>query len=170
MHAAAIDAKNRLGHEGSIDTVLEGDFLNYQAVGHHTISHGQGIGVSHIYLVLAGGNLVVGVLNTDAHLLQGEHRLSSQVSSGVQRSHIKVASNIHGLGSPGVLKIKILKLRPDIIGVAQVSRSLQVSLQDISGVTIKRLTSWSQDVTEHAGDAVMFLGPPGEQLESIGVR
>ncbi|MBA7709684.1 hypothetical protein ES703_118606 [subsurface metagenome] len=83
MHAAAIDAENRLGHEGSINSVFQGYLLDHQTVGHHVVSHGQGISVPHVYLVLAGGNLMVGILNTNTHLLQVENRLFPQVSGGI---------------------------------------------------------------------------------------
>jgi acetylglutamate kinase len=43
--------------------VLQRYFLDYQAVGHHIISHGQGVGVAHINLVLADSHLVMRFVN-----------------------------------------------------------------------------------------------------------
>ena len=50
-----------------------GDLLHHQADGHDGVGHGQGVGVAQVDLVLAGGVLVLGVLDGDAHLLEGEH-------------------------------------------------------------------------------------------------
>ena len=66
MHAAAVDAEGRLGHEGGIDAVSKGNLLDHQAIGHHVIGHGHGICIPHIYLMLAGGYLVMGILNAYA--------------------------------------------------------------------------------------------------------
>ncbi len=45
MHAIAVYPENRLRHEGGIDTVLLSYLLDYQAIGHHVIRHGEGVGV-----------------------------------------------------------------------------------------------------------------------------
>ena len=50
-----------------------GDLLHHQAHGHHGVGHGERVGVAQVDLVLAGGVLVLGVLDRDAHLLEGEH-------------------------------------------------------------------------------------------------
>ena len=50
-----------------------GDLLHHEADRHDGVGHREGVGVAQVDLVLAGGVLVLGVLDRDAHLLEREH-------------------------------------------------------------------------------------------------
>ena len=52
------------------------DLFHDEADGHDRVGHREGVGVAQVDLVLARGVLVLGVLDGDAHLLEGEHGLS----------------------------------------------------------------------------------------------
>ena len=60
-----------------------GDLLHHQPDGHDGVGHGEGVGVAQVDLVLARGVLVLGVLDGDAHLLEGEHGALAQVAGHV---------------------------------------------------------------------------------------
>jgi len=54
MHSTSVLSENGLRHEGGVDTVLQGDFLDDETVGHGAICHGEGVCVSKIDFVLTG--------------------------------------------------------------------------------------------------------------------
>jgi hypothetical protein len=80
VHARSLDAGQGLGHEAGVDAAALGHLLHHQADGHDGVGHGEGVGVAQVDLVLAGGVLVLGVLDGDAHLLEGEHGPLAQVA------------------------------------------------------------------------------------------
>ena len=168
MHTAAIDAEDGFGCESGVDPMLQGFQLDYQAIGHHVVSHGEGVSIAHINFVLAGGDLVMGILNTDAHLLQGEHSFSPQVGGGIPGGHIEIAALIQGLGFLVIFKVEVFQFGADIEGVAKVGCPLQGLFQDISGVTLEGLAAGSYNIAENSSFRVFFRAP-GEQLEGIGV-
>ncbi|MBA7591740.1 hypothetical protein ES708_33901 [subsurface metagenome] len=90
--------------------------------------------------MLAGCHLMVGILNPNTHILQGQNGILPHLDGGVTGSHIEVASMVQRHGTIGVLEIEELQFRPHIKGIAQVGGMLQVSLEDKSRVALKRLT------------------------------
>ena len=46
-----------------------------------------------------GPDLVVGVLDVDAELLEREHRLAADVGAGVERRQVEVAALVERLGA-----------------------------------------------------------------------
>ena len=70
------------------------DLLDHQPDRHHGVGHGQGVGVAQVDLVLAGGVLVLGVLDGDAHLLQGEHGPLAQVAGQVGGGELEVGAGV----------------------------------------------------------------------------
>lgn len=69
VHARALDAGQRLGHEGGVDAPLLGQLLHHLAHRHDRVGHGEGVGVAQVDLVLARGVLVLAVLDGDADVL-----------------------------------------------------------------------------------------------------
>ena len=114
VHARAVLAEQRLGHEGRVQAVLEGVLLDRDPVGHAVVGHLQRVGVAHVDLVLAGADLVVGVLGVDPELLQCEHGLAPQVGAGVERGQIEVAALVEHLGRLRIPEVEVLELRADI--------------------------------------------------------
>ena len=71
VHARAVDAVDRLGHERRVQAVLVGDGLEGELEGDGVVGGAQRVGVLEVDLVLAGGHLVVGGLDADPEGLQG---------------------------------------------------------------------------------------------------
>ena len=70
VHPRALHPGEGFGHEAGVHTLLSGHLLHYQPDRHVRVGHGEGVGVAEVVLVLAGGVLVLGVLDGDTHLLQ----------------------------------------------------------------------------------------------------
>ena len=100
VHAGAVLAGDRLGHEGGVHAVGVRDLLDRKAVGHDDIGHLARLGVAQIDLVLRGSDLVVRVLDGDAELLEREHGLATKVARDVERSEIEVATVVEELACP----------------------------------------------------------------------
>ena len=92
VHAGAVVAEERLGHERGGVAVLVGDVLDDVLVHHQPVGHlGQGV-EPHVDLGLAGGaHLVVVDLDVDAGLDQRQHDLRAEVLQLVGRRHGEVA-------------------------------------------------------------------------------
>src|SRR5258708_25922488 len=67
MHAGAVDAVERLGQEGGAQAVARRDGFDDVACGDDAVRAAQGLVAGEIYLVLAGGNLVVAGLDAGSH-------------------------------------------------------------------------------------------------------
>ena len=98
VHAGAVLAEQRLGHERRVPAVLHRVLLDRDAVRHAVVGHLQRVGVAHVDLVLRRADLVVGVLDVDAQLLEREHGLAAHVRAGVERGQVEVAALVEDLG------------------------------------------------------------------------
>ena len=70
---------------------------------------------------------MMGVLDVDPHLLEGQHRLAAHAGPGVERRQVEVAALVEHLGDaavgPGVTEVEELELGTDVEGIeAQVVR------------------------------------------------
>ena len=115
VHARAVLAEQRLRHERRVPAVLHRVFLDRDPVGHAVVGHLQRRRVAHVDLVLRGADLVVGVLDVDAELLEREDRLAAHVGAGVERGEVEVAALVEDLGllarlRPGVAEVEELEL------------------------------------------------------------
>ena len=80
MHAAAVVAEERLGHEGGGEAVLPGDVLDHVLVDHHVVGHAGQRVEAHVDLGLAGrGHLVVMDLDRDAGAFERQHDLAAHI-------------------------------------------------------------------------------------------
>ena len=169
VHPRAVLAEERLGHERGMPAVLHGVLLDRDAVGHAVVGHLQRVGVAHVDLVLAGPDLVVGVLDVDAELLEREHRLAAHVGAGVERGEVEVAALVEDLGRVLVLEQEVLELRADVEGVeAHRARALERSAQDVARVALVGRALGREDVAEHPRDALLVRAPR-EHREGRGV-
>ena len=71
--------------------MLDGDLLDDHLVGHNGVRHGQRLVVAQVDLMLRGAELVVRVLDGDAHLLEREDGVTAQVAGIVERGEVEVA-------------------------------------------------------------------------------
>jgi len=169
MHPAAVHACQRLGHEGGVDAMLHRHLLDGDAVGHATVSHGQGVSVPQVDLVLAWRHLVVAVFDADPHLLEGEDGLAAEVRPAVDGKAVEITARIEDLGGAFIRKIEILEFGTHIEGVALLGGPGEHAFEDVSGVTLVGRAVRVQDVTEHPRHRPV-AGTPGDQLKGRRVR
>ena len=172
VHARALHAGQRLGHEGGEDALLARHLLDHHAGRHHGVGHGEGVGVAQVDLVLAARVLVLGVLDGDAHLLEHQHRAPAQVAREVGHGQVEVGAGVEGDRAPlgvGVGEVEELHLGRGEEGVAGGPGPLERPAQGVAGVTLERRAVEVGDVAEDAGHLRVVV-VPGQQLEGLGVR
>ena len=111
---------------------------------------------------------MVGVLHRDAHLLQGEHRVTAQVGSVVETRQVEIPAVVEHLGRMLVLKVEELKLGPYVKHVAHIERALDLACEHLARVALEGLAVGRADVAEHASHRVA-LRAPREHLKGRGV-
>ena len=168
VHAGAVLVGERLGHEGGVDAVAHGHFLDQQAVGHDGVRHGEGVRVAEVHFVLAGGRLVMAEGDADAHLFEGEHGFASEVRAAIERGQVEVAALVQRFGAGGVLEVEEFDFRRDVEGEADLRGASEDALEDPAWVAFERFAARDLDVAEHAGDG-LFARAPGEDLEGGGI-
>ena len=100
--------------------------------------------------MLGGSDLVVGSLNGDAKVLEGEDRLAPQVGAGVERGEVEVAADIEDLRRLGVGEVEEFELGADVEGVVEVGGALEVAAEDEAGVALERRAIRVRDVAERS--------------------
>ena len=165
-----------LGMKVANTPLLGRDLLDHQPDRHHGVGHGQGVGVAQVDLVLAGGVLVLGVLDRDAHLLEGEHGPLAQVAGPVGDRQLEVRAGVEqggGVtptsGRVGCGEVEELDLGGGVEGEALVPGPLEAAPQHVAGVTLER-------GPVEVGRCRRTPGPPprrrrgyGQELEGLGV-
>ncbi len=107
-----------------------------------------------------GPDLVVGVLDVDAQLLQRQHRLAAHVRAGVQRRQVEVAALVQHLGRRGVSEQEVLELRAHVERVeAHRLRALDRAAQHMARVALVRGFLGRDHVAEHAPHALLLRTP-----------
>ncbi len=92
MHARAVVAIERLGHEGGGETALAGDVLHHILVHHEIVRHAQQGCETHVDLALPRGrHLVVMAFHGNAEELHHPHHLAAHVLQRVRGGHREVA-------------------------------------------------------------------------------
>ncbi len=175
VHPGAVLAEQRLRHEGRVPAVFHRVLLDDDPVGHAVVGHLERVLVAHVDLVLGGADLVVGVLDVDPHLLQGEDRVAAHVGAGIERGQVEVAALVEDLGHAalglGRFEVEELELGADVVGVeAELLGAFEGAAQDPARIALVGVAARDPDVAEHAGDGVLALGAPGDQVEGRGVR
>ena len=114
VHARAVLAEQRLGHERRVIAVLERVFLDGDPIGHAVVGHLHRVGVSHVDLMLARADLVMRVLGVNPELFEREHRLAPQIGAGVECREIEVAALVEDLGRLRIPEVVVLELGTDV--------------------------------------------------------
>ena len=168
VHAAAVLAVERLGHEGGVHAVVRRDLLDDEADDHDAVGHEQRLVVVRVDLVLRRGDLVVAGLHVDAELVEGAHGLLAQVVAEVVGEHVEVAALVGELGVLGVLEVEVLELGADEELEAHVAGALELAAQHPARVALERLEVAVQDVAEHERRALVALRPR-QHVEGVPV-
>ena len=100
MHARTLDVREGLGHEARRDAGLARQFLDHVSHRHDGVGHGQRVGVAQVDLVLTRRVLVLGVLDADAHLFEGQDGPTAQLTRGVVREEVEVAAAVDRHAAP----------------------------------------------------------------------
>ncbi len=164
VHTAAVDAGNRLGHEGCMEAVLEGNGLGCKLEGDDTVGSGEGIAILEIDLVLAVSNFVVGGFDLKAHLAEGKNNVAPDIFCRVGWCEIEIGAVVLELGCrvPIVhLEQEELKFRAGVERVAHLGCFSHCLAQDETGISFKRLVAVRLDIADEPGN-LSFLGSPGE--------
>ena len=143
--------------------------LDDEARGHDVVRHGQRVRVHQVHLVLAGGGLMVGRLDGDAHLAEVEHRLTPKVRGDIARRLVEIAASVDSGGVIRALEVEKLNVRSYVELQAQTAGLLHALLEDVAGIAVEGRVLRGHDVAEHAGHGVLSRAP-GEDAERGGVR
>ena len=128
------------------------------------VGHRLRVGVAHVDLMLAGADLVVGVLGLDAELLEPEHGVAAQVRAGVERRQVEVAALVEHLGGARVPEVEVLELGSDE-EVVEAHRlgALDRAAQDVARIALVGRALRRADVAEHAPDGVLARARAGSR-------
>ena len=168
VHPAARLVAERLGHEGRVDALAERDLLDDVPGGEDVVGGRQRVGVAQVDLLLARGDLVVGVLHRDAHRLEHGDRLAPEVVRDVVRREVEVAAGVDRLGSGALggqrAQQEELDLRVRVEGEPGVGGLGERPAQHVPRVGPARRPVGHLDVAEHPRGA-RRLAAPGQHLE-----
>ncbi len=177
VHPRPLHSEQGLGHEGGVDAPLLSDLFDDQADGHDVVGHGHSVGVAKVDLVLGGPVLVLGVLDGDPHLLEGEHRALAQVPGQVGHRELEVGAVVQRDGRRSrrdVLRgeVEVLELGGGVEAEALFPSPFDGASQDIAGVALERGPVQVGDVADHPGGlvaAARFGIAHGQDLEGAGI-
>ena len=94
VHARAVLAVDRLGHERRVHPVTGGDRLDHQPERDQVVGGRERVGVAEVDLVLADRDLVVGGLELEAHLLERDLDVAPAVLAAVDRRDVEVRRGV----------------------------------------------------------------------------
>jgi len=118
--------------------------------------------------VLRRGDLVVVVLDPDAHVLEGVDRLVAQLSGGVERRHGEVPTLVERLRRLVVAEEEVLELRADVEGIeAHRLHPLERATEHVARVAFVRLAVRRDDVADHPADLRLTLS---RRHQAVGRR
>ena len=175
MHAAAVDAVDRLRHERGMEAAHLRNRLDRHAERHDIVRRAEGVGIAEVDFVLSLGNLVVARLDLEPELLEHQADLAPHVPAAVDGRHIEVPRRIRGArrGTALVVRLKQekLHLRPDVERIAEGLRLFQRLFQNIARVADKRRAVRIIHVADHArGLARMRLPRQHGERVQIGTQ
>ena len=174
VHTRAVDAEDGLGHKCGVQAILLGQGLHRQLEGHDVVGGVHGLGVLEVDLMLALGHLVVGCLDLEVHLLQGQADLPPGGFPVVQGAQVKVARLVVGLGGGLALLVGLeqeeLALRAHVEPVeAHVVGLLDHPLEHLAGIAHKGAAVRVVHIADQAGHLAV-AGPPRKDPEALQVR
>ena len=179
MHAVAVDAVERLGHERGVQPVLLGDRLQRRAKGDGVIGRAHRVVVLEVDLVLPDSHFVVAGFDHDAQLLERFDHLLADVG-GLVSGQVEVARLIVGQRfdarqtvvrfDAGAANHEELQLRTGHVAEAHVLGELDLPPQDAARIARERFAVRRVDVADDFGGAVVVAALPGDDAEGFEVR
>src|SRR6478735_2985414 len=158
----------RLGHEGRVDPLRQGDLLDDRPEGLDVVGRAQRVGIAKIDLVLAGRPLVVAELDRDTHVLEHRDGGATEVVAGAVRHVVEVAGVVDGdgstVGTTSLLEEEELDLGVGVEGETEVCGLAEGPLEHVPRVGEARCAVRQLEVAEHACRAGRVTAP-GQDLE-----
>ena len=170
VHTAAVDAADRLCHEGCMETVLECNGLGCKLEGDDAVCSGECIAILEIDLVLAVCNFVVGSFDLKSHVGQCKDNITADIFRRVRWCEIEIGSMIlklRGRYYHRHLEQEKLKFRTGVERVAHLCCFGHCLAQDVARISFEGLVAVRLDIADEPGN-LSFLGPPGK--DCIGCR
>ncbi len=165
VHPRAVLPEQRLRHERRVVAVLLRDLLHDEPVREHVVGHVERVRVADVDLVLRRADLVVVVLDGDAHRLERADRVAAHAGRGVHRRLREVAALVERLRPLVVLEEEVLRLGADVERVeAHRLHPLERAAEDVARVAGVRLAVGRDDVADHAAGLAV-----GQDLERLGI-
>ncbi len=150
VHPRAVLAEQRLRHERRVVAVLLRDLLHDEPVREHVVGHVERVREADVDLVLGRADLVVVVLDRDAHRLERADRVAAHTGGGVERRLREVAALVEGLRPLLVLEEEVLRLGADVERVeAHRGHPVERAAEDVTRVAGVRLAVGRDDVADH---------------------
>jgi hypothetical protein len=169
VHAAAVHAVQRLGHEGGVHAVVSGHFFDDQPAGHDAVGHDQRLVVVRVDLVLRGSDLVVRGLHGDVETVERADGLLAQVVAQIGRQHVEVAALVDHFGGGAVtLEVEVLELGSDVELEPERAGAVELTAQHPARVALEGPVIAAEHVAEHEGGLLVVLRP-GQDLERVPV-
>ncbi len=171
VHAAPVDAFDRLGHERRDVAEAAGNVANHELEGGEIVGRGERIGVPEVDLMLAGRHFVMGRLHLEAHFDQLLHNDSPDLLAPVERTQVEVGGRIVGDGGRRsvrrLLEHEELGFAAGHHGKAELPRPFDLTLEGGAGTAGKGLLVRGEDVAEQPGHpaALIIVGKDPEGVE-----
>ena len=128
MHTAAVDAVNRLGHKGCVESVLRSVSLNNVLKSHNSVGGKKSVAELEVNFVLSFSNLMVRRLNSIAHILKRKADITAAVFAVVNRVKVKISRLVARFNSRLAVLVKLEKeeftFGTDVEAVAELFRFL----------------------------------------------
>src|SRR6202035_1336433 len=97
------------------------------------------VGVAEVDLVLAGGVLVLGVLDGDAHLLEREHAALAEVARHVAGGELEIRAAVEGrrwVVGMGVGEVEVLDLGRRVEGETLLPGAVECPAKGVAGTSL----------------------------------
>ena len=168
VHARAVDAVDRLGHERRVQAVPDRHVLHDEPERADVVRRRQHIVVAEVDLVLAGRHLVVRRFDVKAHGFEREHDLAPHVLAHVHGAQVEIAGGVVRFGRrdavPG-LKQEELGLGPGLHRVAPGRRHRDDVLERRARAADEGRAFRRVDVADHPRDLLAGRAGPRKDAE-----
>ncbi len=147
------------------------DFFHHESKGHHTVGHGERVGVAQVDFVLAGGILVEAVLHRNAHGLQRANGFLAQCTGDIGGGEVEESTVVERNGSSTILagrEVEVLDVGRNIEDESLTPRSVQVATQHLPRVALERGAVQLCNIAEHPRLGGFGIHP-WQYFERVGI-
>ena len=180
VHPRAVDAEDRLRHEGRVQAVVHGDLLDDETERRDPVGRRDGVGVLEVDLVLAGRDLVVRRLDLEAHLLERQDDVAPRLFAAVHGRQVEVRALVVRVDDRVAVGVAAeeeeLRLRPRHEGVAERRSLVHLLLQGHARAAGEGRAVGVVDVADQPADLLPVVGPrvdgegvPGRHEVHVGL-